>query len=132
MGRPPHLGRRLRRRLCVVCFCSCIILYYECLWIFLIYSVYIYIFPKYFPYVSLCITTINVFSKTCDFVKRSWTCSIKKYDSIKIEKFANRNQKGVISEGNKKKNPLCWLALAGPGMSKFRILVKFRALRVQN
>ena len=39
----PHWGRRRRRCLCVLCFCSFILSYYEYLWIFLIYSIYIYI-----------------------------------------------------------------------------------------
>ena len=50
---PPHW-------VCDLCLCSLISLFYECLWIFFIYSLYIpyiyihiySIFPKYCPYVS--------------------------------------------------------------------------------
>ena len=50
MGRPPHW-------VCVLCFCSFIYLYYEYLWVLIICSlyisyIYIYVFPKYFPYVN--------------------------------------------------------------------------------
>ena len=67
---------------------------------------------------------INLFSKTHNFVKNN--------------KFANKKGKDVKSE---KQKYFRWFAvstcppgqvLAGPDMSKSRLLVKFRTFRVQN
>ena len=54
---------------CVLCFCSFILIYYEHLWTFIIYiyiyiySLYIlYIFPKYVPSIFLCVF-LNLWSQ---------------------------------------------------------------------
>ena len=55
-------GGRRRRRLCVLCFCSFISLYYEYLWIFLIYSLYIpHIYIHIYTYIYIYIYVLNIF-----------------------------------------------------------------------
>ena len=62
---------------------------------------------------------------------------MKKHNSTKTDKFANKKGKGVILE----KKYIRWFAvstcppgqvLAGPDMTEVRVLVQFRTLRVQN
>ena len=60
-------------------------------------------------------------------------------DFTKNDNFVNKNCKGVISEGkNKEKLVLVTktcppgVALAGPDMSKVRVLIKFCTFRVEN
>ena len=61
--------RNFGGRVCVLCFCSFIFLYYEYLWIFLLYSSYVpYIFPKYFPYLFIYVYIpymFHIFSLVC-------------------------------------------------------------------
>ena len=64
---------------------------------------------------------------------------LNKNTFMKDAKFAIRNWKGVISGEKKKGKPALLtrtcppgLALAGPDMSKVRVLDKFRTFRVQN
>ena len=64
---------------------------------------------------------------------------IKTHDFIKNDKFANNKWKGVISERKKEEKRALLtrtcppgLVLAGPDMSKSRLLVQFGTFRVQN
>ena len=65
MGRPPKAAAPFGRRLCVLCFCSFILLYYEYLWIFFIDSSYI---PHIYRYIYIYIYVLNIlhiFSFVC-------------------------------------------------------------------
>ena len=64
---------------------------------------------------------------------------MKSHDSYENDKFVNKRRKGVILQ--KEKKYYLWFALstcppgqvlAGPDMSKVRVLVQFRTFRVQN
>ena len=61
----------------------------------------------------------------------------KTFDFIKHCKFVNKKGKGVISAERKYKLAMLTrtcplgLALAGPDMSEFRLLVKFRTFRIE-
>ena len=116
MGRPPKAAAPLGAPPKAAPMCSLFLLiyslYYECLWMFLIYSLYIsylYVLHVFHLFSFVCILKImNLFSKTYGFGKNH-KFVIK--DIISQNTFANKDWKGVISEEKKKESLFCWQGL---------------------